>query len=47
MAQVEMVIDSVRQSPVNKGWVVILKEKATECYLPIYIGLSQAEIIRR
>jgi len=47
MAEVEMVIDSVRQSPVNYQWVVILKDKLAERYLPIYIGSSQAEALRR
>ena len=41
MAEVEMVIDSLRQSPVNHQWVVILKEKLAERYLPVYIGSSQ------
>ncbi|GAH38981.1 unnamed protein product [marine sediment metagenome] len=46
MAQIEMVIDSVRQSPVNHQWVVILKKKLAERYLPVYIGLSQANTIK-
>ena len=47
MAEIEMGIDSVRQSPVNHQWVVILKEKLAEQYLPVYIGSSQADIIKR
>jgi len=47
MAEIEMVIDSVRQSPVNHQWVVILKKKLAERYLPVYIGLSQANTIKR
>jgi len=47
MAEVEMVIDSVRQSPANLQWVVVLKDKLAERYLPIYIGSSQAEALRR
>lgn len=46
MAEVEMVIDSVRQSPVNLQWVVTLKEKLAERYLLIYVGLSQADTIK-
>lgn len=46
MAEVEMVIDSLRQSPVNHRWVVVLKEKSAERYLPIYIGPSQADVIK-
>lgn len=47
MADVEMVVDSVRQSPVNGQWVVVLREKTAERYLPIWIGSSQAETIKR
>jgi len=47
MAQIEMVIDSVRQSPVNHHWVVVLKKKLAERYLPVYIGSSQADVIKR
>ena len=47
MAQIEMVIDSVRQSPVNHQWVVVLKKKLAERYLPVYIGSSQADVIKR
>ena len=47
MAEVEMVIDSVRQSPVNHQWVAVLKDKSAERYLPIYIGSSQAEALKR
>ena len=47
MAEVEMVIDSLRQSPVNHQWVVVLKDKLAERYLPVYIGSSQADTIKR
>ena len=47
MAEVEMIIDSVRRSPVNHQWVVILKDKLEKRYLPVYIGSSQAEVIKR
>ena len=47
MTPVEMVIDGLRQSPVNHQWVVVLKEKLEERYLPVYIGSSQAEALKR
>jgi len=47
MAGIEMVIDSVRQSPVSHQWAVVLKEKLEERYLPVYIGSSQAEALKR
>ena len=37
MADVEMVIDALRQSSVRGQWVVILKEKIAERYLPVQI----------
>ena len=48
MAQIEMVIDSVRTGSrlINKQ-VVILKEKLAERYLPVYIGLRQADILKK
>lgn len=45
MARVEMTIDSVRHG-LHYEWVVILKEKFAERYLPIYMGSSQADIIK-
>ncbi len=47
MADVEMVIDALRQTSVSGQWVVILREKTTERYLPIYVGSAQAETIKR
>lgn len=47
MADVEMVIDALRQSSVNGQWVVILREKTAEQYLPVYIGSAQADTIKR
>ena len=47
MAEVEMVIDSVRQSPVNHQWVAVLKDRSAERYLPVYIGSSQVDAIKR
>jgi bifunctional DNase/RNase len=42
---IEMVIDSVRASPVNYQRVVILKEPATGRVLPIWIGPAEADAI--
>ena len=47
MAEVEMLIDSLRQSPVKHQWVAVLRDKLAERYLPIYIGSSQAEALKR
>ena len=47
MADVEMVIDALRQTSVEGQWVVILRGKSAERYLPVYVGLSQAETIKR
>jgi len=47
MAKVEMIIDSVRRNSLGNDWVVILKEKTAECYLPIYIGSPQADVIKK
>ena len=41
----EMVIDSIRVSLNNYQRVVILKEKGTERFLPIWIGPSEADSI--
>ena len=42
---IEMVIDSIRVSLMNYQRVVILKEKAAEHYLPIWIGPAEADAI--
>lgn len=42
---VEMVIDSIRVSLVNYQRVVILKEKISDRYLPIWIGPNEADAI--
>ncbi len=42
---VEMVIDSIRVSLVNYQRVVILKEKESDRYLPIWIGPVEADAI--
>ena len=41
----EVFIDSVRVSLVNQQRVVILKEKAADRYLPIWIGPAEADAI--
>ena len=47
MADLEMIIDALRQTSVSGQWVVILREKTAERYLPVYIGSVQAETIKR
>jgi bifunctional DNase/RNase len=42
---VEMAIDSIRVSLMNSQRVVILKEKGTNRYLPIWIGPAEADAI--
>jgi bifunctional DNase/RNase len=42
---IEMVIDSIRVSPMNYQRVVVLKEKTAERYLPIWIGPTEADAI--
>ena len=42
---IEMVIDSIRVSLMNYQRVVILKEKASDRYLPIWIGPAEADAI--
>lgn len=42
---IEMVVDSIRVSLMNYQRVVILKEKTTDRYLPIWIGASEADAI--
>jgi len=42
---VEMTIDSIRVSLMNYQRVVILKEKESERYLPIWIGPAEADAI--
>ena len=41
----EMLVDSIRVSLTNYQRVVILKEKSTDRYLPIWIGPSEADSI--
>ena len=47
MFQVEMIVDSLRRSPANQCWVIVLKAKVAERYLPIYVGASQADVVRQ
>ena len=41
----EMTVDSIRVSPQNYQRVVILKEKGSDRYLPIWIGPAEADAI--
>jgi hypothetical protein len=45
MAKMEMEIDSIRVSMMNYQHVVILKEKASNRYLPVWIGPAEADAI--
>jgi len=45
MAEIEMVIDSIRVSLMNYQRVAVLKEKEGERYLPIWIGPAEADAI--
>ncbi len=47
MGIVEMTIDSLRCNLLSNERVLILKEKGTERYLPIYIGPQQANIVEK
>ncbi len=42
---IEMVIDSIRVSTMNYQRVVVLKEKAADRYLPIWIGSAESDAI--
>lgn len=46
MAQVEVTIDSIRRALLRQKWSVILKQRGAERYLLIYMGPSQANIVR-
>jgi bifunctional DNase/RNase len=46
MAEIEMMIESIRRGTVSNEYSLILKEKAAERYLPIYIGNSAASKIK-
>ncbi len=43
----EVIIDSVRSALMRGEWSLILKEKVGERYLPIYMGPSHANIVKR
>jgi len=46
MIEIEMTIHSIRVSPMNYDHaVILLKEKASDRYLPIWIGLAEANAI--
>ncbi len=42
---IEMIIDSIRVSPMNYQRAVILKEKTAKRYLPIWIGPAEGDAI--
>ena len=42
---IEMIVDSVRVSLTNQQRIIVLKEKSTDRYLPIWIGPYEAEAI--
>ena len=46
MTKVAVEIDSVRHGLWRNEWAVILKDRATGRYLPIFIGPTQAEVIQ-
>ena len=45
MSKVEVVIDSVRMGVIDYRRTVILKEKSSERYLPVWVGSSEADAI--
>jgi bifunctional DNase/RNase len=45
LVMLELTIDSIRVSPMNYQRVVILKEKDSDRYLPIWIGPAEADAI--
>ena len=47
MSRVEVIVDSIRQELLYYHWVVLLKEKSRERYLPIYIGSEYISEIRK
>ena len=47
MSRVEVLVDSIRQELLYYQWVILLKERDTEQYLPIYIGSEYADEIKR
>lgn len=47
MGRVEMVIDSLRQNLLTREWVVNLKERARERYIPVRIGSRPADAISK
>jgi len=46
LAEIEVQIESLRQGTVSNKYTLMLKDKAAERYLPIYIGKSQASRIK-
>lgn len=51
MANVEVKVDSIRQAFLGRNmeypWLVILKSKSSNDYLPVHITNTQADLIQR
>jgi len=47
MPYVEMVIDSIRHAMHKDEWVILLKDKAGQQYLPVYVDKASADMIAR
>ena len=45
MAQVETTIDSIRVAAVSSERAIILQQEGTDCYLPLWVSPSQADIL--
>lgn len=47
MAKIELIIGSMRQDLPTYEWVILLRDKSKERYLPIYVSQAQGDIIQR
>ena len=47
MSRIEIIVDSIRQELLYYQWVVLLKEKDKEQYLPIYISSAYINEIKQ
>ena len=45
MSYVEMEIDSLRHAMHKDEWVILLKDKAGQRYLPVYVDKASADIV--
>ncbi len=45
MSYVEMVIDSLRHAMHKDEWVILLKDKAGQRYLPVYVDKACADMV--